>query len=156
MMTAGMLLPHHAAAAPRRIRWGELIPPGVSYGEIIAPGLYDTVNDIWIPEFDPNGSALNTDLDGQDIILAGYVIPLELTSDGVTEFVLVPFVGACIHVPPPPPNQLVFVTSEIGWPERTLWDPVLVTGTLHANMKLTDIAQVGYTMTAQNVEDFRR
>jgi hypothetical protein len=145
-----------AGAAARRIKWSDLIPDGVPYGEIVSNGRVDPVNDVWIPEFDANGSMLNTDLDGADITLAGYMIPLEMTSEGVTEFVLVPFVGACIHVPPPPPNQLVFVTAEVPATQRNLWEAVLVTGTLSANMKLTDVAQVGYEMKAWDVEEFRR
>ena len=41
---------------------------------------------------------------------------------------LVPYVGACIHVPPPPPNQLVYVTTDKPWDTMTLWEPVWVTG----------------------------
>lgn len=148
--------PRSASAAARRIKWSDLIPDGLPYGEIVATGVMDQEKDVWIPEFDSNGSALNMALDGEDVTLAGYVIPLELSSKGVTEFVLVPFVGACIHVPPPPPNQLVFVTSEAPWPQGNLWDAVLVTGTIRANNKLTDVAQVGYGMTASRVEDFKR
>ena len=156
LLGAALLGPATAIAAPRRIRWADLIPPGVGYGEIVGQGLYDTENDIWIPEFDANGSLLNTELDGQDVSLAGYMIPLDFSSGGVTDFVLVPFVGACIHVPPPPPNQLVFVTSERPFEARNLWDAVLVSGRLGAEMKLTAVAQVGYTMQAHALEDFRR
>jgi hypothetical protein len=156
LLGAVLLGPATAIAAPRRIRWADLIPPGIGYGEIVGQGFYDTVKDIWIPEFDVNGSLLNTDLDGQNVSLAGYMIPLDFTSEGVTDFVLVPFVGACIHVPPPPPNQLVFVTSERPFEARNLWDAVLVSGRLGAEMKLTAVAQVGYTMQASALEDFRR
>ena len=155
-LAAATLCPGAAMAAPRRIRWADLIPPGAAYGEIIGTGVYDTQNDVWIPEFDPNGSQLNTALDGEDVTLAGYMLPLELSSGGVTEFVLVPCVGACIHVPPPPPNQLVHVTAESPFPARNLWDAVLVTGRLGAQMLMTEVAQVGYTMEAYRLEDFRR
>ncbi len=145
-----------ALAAARRIRWSELIPEGVEYGEMIANGVMDNVRDVWIPEFDENGNALNMALDGQEITLAGYVIPLEFTSSGVTDFVLVPFVGACIHVPPPPPNQLIFVTAESPWPNGNLWDAVLVTGTLRASLKSTEVANVGYEITGARVETYRK
>ncbi len=152
----GLGVPGAAIAAPRRIKWADLIPDGVAYGEMISNGMVDNARDIWIPEFDKNGNALNMALNGQEIMLAGYVIPLEFTSEGVTRFVLVPFVGACIHVPPPPPNQLVFVNTDKPWPQGNLWDAVLVTGTLRAHMQRTEIAKVGYEMTADLVEPYRK
>jgi hypothetical protein len=145
-----------ARAAPRRIKWRDLIPEGVAYGEIIAAGEQDIAKDIWIPEFDANGLALNLELDGAEIALAGYVIPLEFDGLGVTQFVLVPFVGACIHVPPPPPNQLVFVETADPWPQGNLWDAVVVSGQLTATPLRTDVAQVGYHLTASGIEAFRR
>ncbi|KUF08736.1 hypothetical protein AVJ23_21265 [Pseudoponticoccus marisrubri] len=148
--------PALATGDPQRIRWTDLIPNGLPYGEIVGRGFVDAEEDVWIPEFDANGSALNTDLDGAYIELAGYMIPLELTADGVTEFVLVPYVGACIHTPPPPPNQLVFASSAVPWPQRNLWDAVLVTGNMQARMMRTDLAQVGYTLETTYIEDFKR
>ncbi len=142
------------ASTARRIKWTELIPEGTPYSEIIGQGTIDSQKDIWIPEFDQNGNALNSSLNGEKVILAGYVVPLELLADGVTEFLLVPFVGACIHVPPPPPNQLVFVTTDVPWPQGNLWDAVLVTGKISVNMQRTEIAQIGYEMTASYIEDF--
>ena len=149
-------VPGLTAGTPQRIRWSDLIPQNLPYGEIIGQGFIDSKADVWIPEFDANGSALNTELDGAYITLAGYMIPLDVTAKGVTDFVLVPFVGACIHVPPPPPNQLVFASSEVPWPHRNLWDPVLVSGTLQAKMLRTDLAQVGYQLETTYIEDFRR
>ena len=102
--------------APREITWDDLIPPGVPYSEIIGDGEMDAANDTWRPIYDENGAKLNTSLDGQRVKLPGYIIPMDLGADGVTSFVLVPYVGACIHVPPPPANQLVFVTTERPWP----------------------------------------
>ena len=48
-------------------------------------------------------------LDGHVIKLPGYVLPLDFEGTLVRSFLLVPYVGACIHVPPPPPNQIVHV-----------------------------------------------
>ena len=48
---------------------------------------------------------------GKPIKIPGYAVPLE-GDDGfeyVKEFLLVPTFGACIHVPPPPPNQVIHV-----------------------------------------------
>jgi len=163
LLTAGALalLPivfprHSLAQEPKRIRWPDLIPEGLEYGEIIGDGEKDYAADVWIPEFDENGTALNLELDNKLISMAGYVLPLEVTSEGATSFVLVPFVGACIHVPPPPPNQLVFVNPRKPWGNGNLWDPVLVTGQLSANARRTEVAEVGYQIDDASVEIFQR
>ncbi len=54
-------------------------------------------------------------LDGQRVQIGGYVVPLDFDATTVKEFLLVPFVGACIHVPPPPANQIVYVKAEKGF-----------------------------------------
>ena len=95
---------------------------------------------------------VNADLDGKAVKLPGYIIPFDFDAKGVTGFMLVPYVGACIHVPPPPPNQLVFVTTEKPWPSESLWDPVWVFGRLSAMPLSTEIADVGYQMVADKME----
>ncbi|WP_299677691.1 DUF3299 domain-containing protein [uncultured Roseobacter sp.] len=152
---ASAALPSTAfAAAPRDVAWDDLIPPGVPYAEIIGEGAIDFINDTWNPIYDANATKLNQTLDGAYIRMPGYIIPMELGAEGVTEFLLVPYVGACIHVPPPPPNQLVFVVTETPWPSNQLWDAVWVTGTMRTQMKSTDIADTGYALAAVEVEPF--
>ena len=68
------------------------------------------------------------DLEGQLVRLPGYVLPLEFSEVGVKEFLLVPYIGACIHVPPPPPNQMVFVRLDETFAADGLYRPVWVTG----------------------------
>lgn len=153
LAAAGIVAPVRGFAQPyREITWDDLIPPGVPYSEIIADGEKDEVNDTWSPIFDENGVKLNSALNGQVIRMPGYIIPLETVADGVTEFVLVPYVGACIHVPPPPPNQLVFVTAENPWPSDNLWDAIWVTGQMSTNLRSTDLGDIGYELAALNIE----
>ncbi len=141
-----------AAAAPVEITWDDLIPPGVPYAEIIGEGELDLENDTWAPIYDANATKLNPTLQGAYIRLPGFIIPLELGADGVTEFILVPYVGACIHTPPPPPNQLVLVRAIDPWPSDALWDPVWVTGRMNTQLMSTEIAETGYTLTADRME----
>lgn len=140
------------AAVPSEITWDDLIPPGVPYSEIIGEGELDELNDFWRPIFDANGSKLNSALDGAYIKMPGFIIPIDMTSEGVTSFVLVPYVGACIHTPPPPPNQLVFVTSETPWPGNDLWEAVWVTGQMTHQLQSTEIAETGYALRADAME----
>ena len=146
--------PTPVATAAKEIWWEDLIPPGVPYAEIIGEGEMDFANDTWLPIFDAYATKLNETLDGVRIRMPGFVLPLEFGPDGVTEFVLVPYVGACVHVPPPPPNQLVFVTSETPWPSDELWEPVWVTGILTTEFQTTDVAETGYALAAVEIEPY--
>ena len=151
----GIVWPTSArATTARQIEWDDLIPPGVPYSEIVGMGEVDEANDIWKPQYDDNALALNTDLHGETVKLPGYILPLELGTDGVSVFLLVPYVGACIHVPPPPPNQLVIVEADPPWPSDELWDPVWVSGIMTAMTRSSEIAEAGYTIVAEEIERF--
>ena len=150
---AGVAIPRSSfAATPREITWDDLIPPGVPYAEIIGEGDLNETTDTWRPIFDANATKLNPALHGAYVRLPGFVIPLEQGADGVTEFVLVPYVGACIHTPPPPPNQLVLVRTIDPWPSEGLWEPVWVQGRMSTQLMSTAVAETGYAMTADNIQ----
>lgn len=142
------------AASPREIMWEDLIPPGLPYSEIIGEGEIDEVNDTWNPIYDANAIKLNEALNGAYIKMPGFVIPLETSAEGVTGFMLVPYVGACIHTPPPPANQLVMVTTSTPWPGDQLWDPVWVTGRMSAQLQSTELGQAGYSIVADEMEAY--
>lgn len=142
------------AAAANEIMWEDLIPPGVPYSEIIGEGDLDEVNDTWAPIFDANGVKLNEALDGTLIRMPGFILPLEVGAKGVSEFILVPYIGACIHVPPPPPNQLVYVNSKVTWPSDELWDAIWVTGMMRTQLQSTELAQTGYALEAEHIEKY--
>lgn len=140
------------AATPRVLSWEDLIPPGVPYSEIVGMGEIDAIRDTWLPEFDENATKLNAELNGAYIKMPGYMLPIDLSTAGVTSFIMVPYVGACIHTPPPPANQLVFVDSKKPWPSDKLWDPVWVTGQIKHELQSTTIADIGYAMQAEKIE----
>ncbi|MEP3440923.1 MAG: DUF3299 domain-containing protein [Sulfitobacter sp.] len=150
---AGAALPRSAfARTAKEIGWDDLIPAGVPYSEIIGEGFMDERNDIWLPVFDENATKLNPTLNGAYIKMPGFIIPIEQSNAGVTSFVLVPYVGACLHTPPPPANQLVFVTSKNPWPSADLWAPVWVTGQMRHEVQTTEVAETGYVLTADEME----
>jgi uncharacterized protein len=117
-----------------------------------------TVNDkVWMSEkrLQPGtgvAAAVVPELDGKRVRIGGYVVPLDFEATNVKEFLLVPFVGACIHVPPPPPNQIVYVKSEKGFDVQGSFDPVWVTGTLKAASQFTGLAETGYSIEDGKVE----
>ena len=140
------------AAAPRAIGWEDLIPPGVPYAEIVGEGAMDEAADTWLPAFDANARRYNAALDGVRVRLPGFVVPLEQTAAGVTEFIYSPYAGACIHVPPPPPNQIVLVDSPDPWLDPDGYGAVWVTGVLEIAELETNLAVIGYRMTAERIE----
>ena len=98
----------------------------------------------------------NAALEGQSVELSGYALPLTWNNQQqVTEFLLVPFVGACIHVPPPPPNQIVYVEPSTPITPPGLFAPVSITGQLWqqpASYELfrvdgSRLVDVSYTLT---------
>ena len=91
--------------------------------------------------------------DQRPIRLPGFIVPVEMNEEQlVTEFFLVPFFGACIHYPPPPPNQIIYVTSKEGVAQQNLYDPYWVEGTLTTTITENEVAVSAYSMAADNIE----
>lgn len=94
-------------------------------------------------------------LDGKRVKLPGFVVPLEGDGEKLSEFLLVPYYGACIHVPPPPANQTVYVKVPTGDAKiRQAFDTVWVTGTLSAKSFNSDLATAGYRIEAEEVTPY--
>lgn len=71
------------------------------------------------------------EVEGKSVKIPGFTVPLEDFASSATEFLLVPYVGACVHTPPPPPNQLVYVEMDEGKRAKMDgWNPVWLEGTL--------------------------
>ena len=94
------------------------------------------------------------ELNGKTVRLSGYAVPLDFEAEQVREFLLVPYFGACIHVPPPPGNQTVYVKSDSGLDMEGLWDPVSVIGTLQTVHTTSELASSGYSMNADEVAPY--
>lgn len=110
-------------------------------------------------EMSAQDGVLRDNLDGREVRIPGYLLPLEFEGTSVKEFLLVPYVGACIHVPPPPPNQMIYVQLAKAYANEGLYQPVWVKGTINANrakheLHLVDGAadiDVGYAITGTSV-----
>lgn len=109
------------------------------------------------------GRTVNPLLNGQIVRLPGYLLPLEFSGKQVSEFLLVPWVGACIHTPPPPPNQIVHVKPEKPVEMSGMFAPVWVTGqmttgAIKKSLSLVDGSadiDVGYSLRASRVEPYK-
>nr|WP_314477843.1 DUF3299 domain-containing protein [uncultured Pseudomonas sp.] len=145
---------------PRELDWPALIPEGAP---VIAPQLaplhdMSQLSDALSAESAPPARQQGPDapvvnsLDGQLIKLPGYIVPLEVNEQGrTTEFLLVPYYGACIHVPPPPSNQIVHIVSEMGVRVEDLYQPYWIEGTMHVKPSSSELADAGYQMEAEKI-----
>ena len=148
------------AAQPRDLTWSEMIPPDAPAEVPNMKPLHDLsqMSDALSAESAPaarqdlpNAPVVQT-LDGQAIRLPGYIVPLEVNEAGrTTEFLLVPYFGACIHVPPPPSNQIVHVRSEIGVKLEELYQPYWIEGAMQVKASTSELADAGYQMDAQKI-----
>jgi hypothetical protein len=95
-------------------------------------------------------------LDGKVVRIPGYMVPLEDESEIVSEFLLVPYVGACIHTPPPPPNQIVEVKMNAQKKVKmSFWDPVWVQGKLVIATVKSPYGDVGFQLTGMQIEPYK-
>lgn len=92
-------------------------------------------------------------MNGKAIKISGFVVPVEYDDDlNISEFFLVPFFGACIHVPPPPPNQIIYVKSDTGFQIESLYQPFWVKGTLTTSIIKNDIAKSAYLLQMDSIK----
>jgi hypothetical protein len=151
-------------AEPRTLEWDELMPadfdPGAPFKDIDTASLTDDVlraqelmmklRKLW------DEAPVVSALDGARIRLPGFAVPLETDGQTTTRFLLVPYYGACIHVPPPPANQTVLVEAPAGARIQRAFDTVWVTGRLAIQRATTELAKAGYTLTATEVHPYYR
>lgn len=148
------------------LEWENLELPGQGLADILKK--YQPQIDA-IPEGDPSEDAVlekmqaelnmapvNPALNGKQVKIPGFISPLEVDEKQgvVKEFLLVPYFGACIHVPPPPLNQTLLVQPQPGKSvgmER-MYEPVWVFGTLVAEKVKTNLAEAGYQLKDARVE----
>lgn len=95
------------------------------------------------------------EMDGRSGRIPGFVVPLKTTQDmRILEFFLVPYYGACIHVPPPPPNQIIHVKYKEGFKLEALYDPVWIEGELKIERTENDVASSSYSIVAESVTPY--
>ena len=116
--------------------------------------------EVYLNEVEKRKKIVVRKYDGEQITISGYLLPLEFSDTGVKEFLLVPYVGACIHVPSPPANQMIYVKSDNLYKFKDVFEAVTVSGTLNTEafskkLSLVDGSQMvdtGYKMQASTIE----
>ena len=104
-----------------------------------------------------NYTPMNNALNGKRIKISGFIAPLEHNNNLISEFLLVPYAGACIHTPAPPANQVVSikVRKGKGIAPKNMLKPVWVTGYLEVVDEKTEIGNAGYRITNAMVELYK-
>lgn len=151
-----------ALAAYRELTWDDLIPASwnpekeleglnldaLDDGDPRAQAALDKIRAVW------DSAPAEESLAGARVKLAGFVVPLDNKGDQISEFLLVPYFGACIHSPPPPANQIVHVVAASLPASFEPMDPFWVSGTLSIDHSLTDMGFSSYRLVAQHIEPF--
>jgi hypothetical protein len=161
-----LVIPLNASSVEpaQEITWEDMVPPEFSaenmvekYSEIKKLGrdhprskqIEKELEKFW------DESAIVESLDGKRVKLPGFVVPLEGDGRALSEFLLVPYAGACIHVPPPPANQSVYVNIPEGdTQEHNVFDAVWVIGTMSAKPFTTDFTTAGYQIKAEEIKPY--
>jgi hypothetical protein len=151
-----------AASAPRTIAWEALVPAGWDPFKDFKSLDLASLNDA-----DPRANELmarmrkawdnapvNPALVGQVVRIPGYVVPLEEGKAGMTEFLLVPYFGACVHTPPPPSNQIIHVLPRSPAKDLRSMDTVWVTGVLSTLQTDSYMGTASWRLTATGVTPY--
>lgn len=149
------------AAKPRAVEammWPDLLQPQMRGKVIYSPPPVDELDreagslaDLQSPSL-----GVRKDLDGRTISIPGFIVPLSFDAQRrVTRMFLVPYFGACIHFPPPPPEQMIYVTVPGGLALKSMYDAYTLTGPM--KVAVTRNAKLGtahYSMVAQSAQPY--
>jgi hypothetical protein len=146
----------------RNATWEELVPKDwdplkhlreqnpdrIREGDAKELALMREMRELW------DNAPTRSELNGANIRLPGYVVPLEQSRGEVKEFLLVPYFGACIHSPPPPANQIVHVVLSTPKPLRTM-EAVWASGTLRTRRQDSPWGMSGYSLEGMVIELYK-
>ena len=139
------------------LKWLELVPK-YAYSFIPETGVTEEMweDEEFLKKVEEAGLSINERVLGKKIRIDGFMVPLDFDYGEaltVEEFVLVPDAGMCIHVPPPPPNQMIFVKLKKPEKVRYMFQPIAVEGVLKKTPPIEEIYNSIYEMTAEMLED---
>ncbi len=146
-----MTLTLSAAAELRELEWLELMPEEEAAAWLSDAGQVDH-SGFSAPEPFQSFRTVS-ELDGKSVRIPGFVVPIETDGEGnLKEFFLVPYFGACIHVPPPPANQIIYGRLDKPIPMVNIWDAFWMEGRLNVEGIENDTAASAYTMDVSKLE----
>jgi uncharacterized protein len=147
----------------RTIAWDNLVPAdwdpfkdfkGVNFsqlddGDPRAVQMLKRMREVW------DSAPVNAQMVGQTVRIPGFVVPLEEGKDGIKEFLLVPYFGACMHSPPPPANQIIHVLPKTPAKGLRSMDTVWITGPLLTVRTDSYMGAAGYRIEAVDVAPYQ-
>lgn len=156
-----------AQSKPLELTWEELMPEGEEerilqlyeayYATVGAKGGAADVAEGSAADSMPQIGTFNTvkALDKRLVRIPGYIVPFDFSSkDTYKEFLLVPYFGACIHTPPPPPNQIVYVSVKAGVKIKDIWAPVWIEGVLSTAKKENSLGNAAYSLEMTRLQPY--
>lgn len=150
--------PATPAGAVREIDWDELLPQDARsrFAGGPPPAVHDYLGEGGMAAQQVMDFSINKSLDGANVKIPGFIVPLDIGKDGlVSEFFLVPYFGACIHVPPPPPNQIVYVRMNKGIALDSIYEAYWITGRMKTTNKTTRLGASAYQLEGSKVEIYK-
>jgi hypothetical protein len=136
----------------RTLEWDDLIPDSAKKA-LVESKTVDHSGTGSLAQVEAS-APINPALDKQRVKIAGFAVPLEGDEKGIREFLLVPYMGACVHVPPPPSNQIIYVVADKPISPDFIYDPFWVTGKITVTAVSSELAEAGYSMIAEGVEAY--
>lgn len=151
----GLFTTASAKEASEEIDWLELMPAeDLKLLESMPEVTHEGDGPAALPDEIMTGRVVE-EMEGRSGRIPGFVVPLKTTEDmRILEFFLVPYYGACIHVPPPPPNQIIHVKYKEGFKLEALYDPVWIEGELKIERTENDVASSSYSIVAKSVTPY--
>jgi uncharacterized protein len=150
-------------ATPRELTWDDLLPESERFAPPVpSQRIQPLFDDESGPAAVQEGSAqVNSKLDGLMVKVPGFVVPIRFmrlpgSEDAglVSEFLLVPYYGACIHMPPPPPNQVVHVKMTSPTQMQSMYEPVWIIGKLSTRSVDSEMADAAYSIAGVKIEKY--
>ena len=151
-----------APGAARTIQWEALVPKDwdpfkdfkdlnfqlLDDGDPRAVKMLKRMREVW------DNAPTNPAIEGQNVRIPGFIVPLEDSKDGLKEFLLVPYFGACIHSPPPPANQIIHVLPRTPAKGFRSMDTVWVSGPIATVRTDSYMGMSGYRIEAVQVTPY--
>ena len=138
--------------------WKDLLPAAdrAHYSPVAPRPIHDARGEGSPPAVQTPAFTVNPELGGLTVRVPGFVVPLDAGAHGtVREFLLVPYIGACIHVPPPPPNQMLYVRSTSGIALDAIHEAYWVTGKMRIDSRTTPLGAAAYAVEADKIELYK-
>ncbi len=139
------------------LKWSELVPKD-AYSFVPHSGVTEEMweDENFIKKVEDAGLKFEKNLIGTKVRIDGFMVPLDVDYGEaltVEQFVLVPDAGMCMHVPPPPPNQMILVHLKKPEKIRYMYQAIAIEGVLKNTPPIEEVYNSIYEINAEIIED---